>query len=253
MNLNKFVPCRNCPRRLKGAPSNIPQGFYYDKIQGTDVLIECKCHKEWRKNKDLNYKLRRANLTPEFTLGDYKGEKSIRDINALKVVAKDFERFRHKMIYLWGPNGTQKTSMVQALGKELIKQDYSVKYLLMQDLINTLMPDFNDKDEVKKELTQKYQQCDFLIIDEAFDKTKVTLYNSGYQIPFLDSFIRSYFDINKGSILFVSNKKPEEISEQGFGDSLQNFVQRNTRTSFLMFEDKYMDNANKLDRLSLFG
>lgn len=251
---DKFVLCRACPQRTKGKPSNIPLGYYYDTIGNQQVLVECKCHKEWREAKELSAKLKKANITPDYTFDDYKGTNSLQDLEALKSIAKKADFFSHKkMVYLWGPNGTQKTSMVQALGKELIKQNYKVQYLLMQDLINTLMPDFSADDEEKKRIAKKLQDNDFLIIDEAFDKTKVTLYNSGFQIPFLDSFLRTYFDTNKGSIIFVSNKKPEEIAQQGFGESLQNFVQRNTRTSLLMFEDKYIENANTIDRLGLFS
>lgn len=252
--MDKFVLCRACPQRTKGKPSNIPLGYYYDVIGNQQVLVECKCHREWREAKELSAKLKKANITPDYTFDDYKGTRSLKDLEALKSISKKADFFsRKKMVYLWGPNGTQKTSMVQALGRDLLVQNYKVQYLLMQDLINTLMPDFNADDEEKKRIAKKLQDNDFLIIDEAFDKTKVTLYNSGFQIPFLDSFLRTYFDTNKGSIIFVSNKKPEEIAQQGFGESLQNFVQRNTRTSLLMFEDKYIENANTIDRLGLFS
>ena len=254
INAKNFIMCRQCPARSSGKPSNIPLGYYYDTLDGTQVLRECKCHREWREARELNFKFKAANITPDYTFDDYKGVGSLQDLEALKSIVKKADFFSYKkMIYIWGPNGTQKTSMVQALGKELIKQNYKVQYFLMQDLINTLIPDFGTDDEEKKRIVKKLQDKDFLIIDEAFDKTKVTLYNSGFQIPFLDSFLRTYFDTNKGSIIFVSNKKPEEIAQQGFGESLQNFVQRNTRTSLLIFEDKYIENANTIDRLGLFS
>lgn len=246
--------CRNCPQRKNGKPSNIPSGYYYDTINGSQVLRECACHINWRKNQELEYNLEKSNLLTEYTFADYKGSQSIEDVKALEYMSEHFEKFQNrKIIYIYGPNGTQKTSMAQALGKELIKKNYKVQYTLMQELLNILVPDFNSEtDEAKKAVAKKYQEVDLLIIDEAFDKSKVTLFNSGYQIPFLDSFIRTRFDINKGSILFISNRKPEEISQQGFGDSLQNFIVRNTRGSFLIFKDQYIENASPIDRLSLF-
>lgn len=250
----EFIMCRNCPQRTQGKPSNIPDGYYYDTLNGVQILKECSCHVKWRKANEVYYKLINANLKDNpYGFEDYKGTRSLEDVRALEYMSQHFDKFlTRKMIYLYGPNGTQKTSMSQALGKSLIEQGYKVQYILMQELLNNLMPDFDETDNDKKAVIKRYMETDLLIIDEAFDKSKVTLYNSGYQIPFLDNFLRTRFEINKGSILFISNKKPEEISNQGFGESLQNFVIRNTRGSYLIFEDKYIENTCPVDRLSLF-
>ena len=250
----EFILCRNCPQRTNNKPSNIPNGYYYDEINGTTVLRECSCHITWRKERELEYKLEKSNLLSDYKFGDYKGSKSLEDVRALEFMANNFDKFKYKkMVYVCGSNGTQKTSMVQALGKELIKSGYTAYYTLMQELINNLMPDFSKDDDAAREaFLKKCREVDLLIIDEAWDKSKVTLYNSGYQIPFLDSFLRQRFELNKGSILFVSNRHPSEISTQGFGTSLQNFVTRNTQGSLLMFEDRYIENVNQIDRLSLF-
>lgn len=249
-----FIVCRNCPQRTLGKPSNVPAGYYYDTINGTQVLRECSCHITWRKERELDYKLEKANLISDYHFSDYRGTESLEDLKALEFMSNNFEKFRYKkMIYVYGPNGTQKTSMIQALGKELIKKDYTAYYTLMQELINNLMPDFGkDTDPAREAFLKRCREVDLLIVDESWDKSKVTLYNSGYQIPFLDSFLRQRFELNKGSILFVSNRQPSEIGSQGFGESLQNFVTRNTRGSLLIFKDRYIENANQIDRLSLF-
>ena len=248
-----FILCRSCPQRTNGKPSNVPNGYYYDTVNNVSILRECKCHREWRESHELDIKLEAANLVSDYTFEDYRGSQSLQDLNALKTVAEDFERFQYKkMIYLYGNNGTQKTSMAQALGKELIKRGYTAQYLLMQELINNLMPDFNAEGSVKEAFIKKCNSVDLLIIDEAWDKRKVTLYNSGYQIPFLDNFLRTRFELNKGSILFISNRRPDEIASQGFGESLQSFITRNTQNSFLIFADKYIENVNQLGRLALF-
>lgn len=251
----EFILCRKCPQRKLGKPSNIPNGYYYDTVNGIQILRECDCHITWRKARELDTKLEAANLVSDYTFDNYRGTQSLEDLNALKTVADNFEKFQYrKMIYLYGPNGTQKTSMAQALGKELIKKGFTAQYILMQELINNLMPDFDksvDK-EAKEDFIKKCSSVDLLIIDESWDTKKVTLYNSGYQIPFLDSFLRTRFELNKGSILFISNHLPNEITSQGFGESLQSFVTRNTQKSLLKFEDKYIENANQIDRLALF-
>lgn len=250
----EFILCRNCPQRTNNKPSNVPNGYYYDTLNGVQILRECSCHITWRKERELEYKLEKSNLVSDYTFSDYKGNKSLEDLKALESIADHFEKFKYKkMIYVYGVNGTQKTSMVQALGKELIRKDYTAQYTLMQELINNLMPDFSKEESAAKDtFLKRCKEADLLIIDEAWDKSKVTLYNSGYQIPFLDAFLRQRFELDKGSILFVSNRQPSEIASQGFGISLQNFVMRNTQGSLLLFEDKYIENANQIDRLSLF-
>ena len=105
--------------------------------------------------------------------------------------------------------------------------------------------------------------CDFLIIDEAFDLKKSTIFASGYQIHYLDNFIRNRFEINKKSIIFISNvlprdiasippSRPKEAPREGFGQSLQSLVERNVRESTLMFNDVWTENVNVIDRLGLF-
>ena len=101
-------------------------------------------------------------------------------------------------------------------------------------------------------MVRKALEADLLIVDESFDKSKLTLYKSGYQIPFIDRFIRERFEINKKAIIFISNKEPTQIEEQGFGFSLESLIRRNVRESTLNFFDTYIDNCNTIDRKGLF-
>jgi len=251
---NEFIPCRSCPNLTKGGPA---KGYYYDEVNGYQVIKECSCHKKWRKEQELALKLEQSNIRPDYTFDNYVGTKSLRDLNALKTVAENPDRFLYKtMIYLYGPNSCQKTSMVQSLGKELIMKDFTVMYTTMKDLISAIIVGSETFEDPAKEdkdyLLKKCTECDFLIIDEAFDKEKVKIYNSGYQIPYLDNFIRTRFEIGKKSIIFVSNKKQEEIESEGFGKSLQSLVERNTRSSTLIFNDVWSVSKNSINRFGLF-
>lgn len=248
---NKFIPCRNCPNRSKGGPM---LGYYYDKLNGFDIVKECDCHRKWRLEQEFNRELILSNINPDYTLDNYVGTKSINDIEALKTILMYPDKFIYKkMIYIYGPNGCQKTTMCQALGKELIKKGYSVQYQTMNEIITALVQSFDDPNQEQKDyLIQRCSNCDFLIIDESFDIKKVTLYNSGFQIPFLDNFIRSRFDINKKTIIFISNKKQDMIAKEGFGASMESLIERNTRQSTLFFNDVWVENANKIDRFGLF-
>lgn len=251
MCAKKFIQCRNCPNREKGGPN---PGYYYETENGYRVIKECDCHKKWREESELERKFEFAQVNTPYTFDDYRGFESKEDFEDLKYVANNFQKFCYKtMIYLYGPNGTQKTSMSQCLGKELIRSGYSVQYTLLNTLMNCLI-DIRDEDgdESSKNFIKRCQDVDLLIIDESFDSSKVTIFKSGYQIPYLDSFLRTRFEMNKKSILFVSNKKPSEIESQGFGVSIENLVKRNTIQSTLTFKDVYIDNVSTINPRGLF-
>lgn len=239
--MKRFIPCRKCAGNKK-------PGYIEKKIDNLPVLIECDCHLKWRKESELERKCIESNIRPDYKWEDYKGTQSLADLDCLKKYSKDFNKFIYKtMVYVYGPNGTQKTSMVQALGKELISNDYSVMYTSMNDLINSLISNYDvseEEAERKDFFLSKCSDCDLLIIDESFDPKKVTLYKSGYQIPYLDSFLRSRFEISKKSIIFVSNVKPSDIEKMGYGKSIEDFIRRNTSQSYLEFFDNYQRNCN---------
>ena len=247
--MRPFIPCRKCV----GKPGPKP-GYYYDMLDGFQVIVECDCHKNWKSQVEFERNLKISNINPDYEFKDYVGSKSIKDCKALEFMADHYEKFNYKtMVYLWGKNGCQKTSMVQTLGKQLISKGYTVQYTLMSDLLNALVKEFEDENSSKKEaFIKRCMNVDLLIVDESFDSRKVTIYKSGYQIPYLDNFIRNRFEIEKKSIIFVSNKKPNEIEEQGFGLSVQNLVERNTTQSFLKFEDEYIKSRGVPDRMGIF-
>jgi len=247
-----FIPCRTCPTR-DVSKASFMEGYYFDEVDGCKVLVECKCHKKWRETRELERKLVASNLITEYGFDDYKGTESIEDVKALKEFVNHFDKYSKSMLYIYGKNGTQKTSMAMAAGKELVGKGYKVQYVLMNNLLTSLVTDFDKKDqEVKDIFIKKCEDCDLLIIDEAFDKEKSVIYKSGYQVPFLDNFLRERFDINKKAVLFISNHQPSEITTQGFSGSLQSLVERNTKRSLLIFKDVYTENANQIDRLGLF-
>lgn len=250
--MNKFIPCRKCAKKKGPSP-----GFFY--VQNKDQLYvsECSCHKEWVERENRNRKLKEANLwDSEYSISNYVGNKSQEDALALKTYIDNFEeKFKDKMIYMYGLNSCQKTTLAMWVGKSLLDKDFSVYYTLMESLSVALLPDFNaEKVQMaeKEKIIDKAMNSDLLIIDESFDKSKLTLYKSGYQIPFIDRFIRERFELKNKAIIFISNKKPEEIESQGFGQSLQSLIVRNVKKSTLYFLDKYVENCNYIDRKGLF-
>ena len=156
------------------------------------------------------------------------------------------------VLYIYGPNGTQKTTMANYAGFKFLKAGKSVYYCLMNDLIKLLQK--ADRDETAQAKLDKISDVDLLIIDEAFDSKKVTVYKSDWQIPFLDTFLRNRIQTKNKGILFVSNVDIPFIAENHFSQSIQDLVDRNVKlyNGKLLFEDNYISSKNVINEEELF-
>jgi DNA replication protein DnaC len=80
----------------------------------------------------------------------------------------------------------------------------------MADLLSLLQTEtFNNGTE--SDLLNTLRSVDFLVIDDAFDPRKSTLYKSGYQFGFLDTFLRYRLETLGRATCFTSNVPVEEI------------------------------------------
>jgi hypothetical protein len=134
------------------------------------------------------------------------------------------KRFRSISLYLWSrKNGTQKSTVARWIGRQLIKGGLTSHMVLMSDLAVALTrKGFEDEDGW---LLERLDAVDLLIVDDAFDPKKITLYKSGYQLPFLDTFLRRRLEGLKKGICFTSNVPVTEIGSI-FGQSIQALVKR---------------------------
>lgn len=244
---NKFIPCRRCAHLPGPKP-----GFIY---VANDLTKEHECHQKYREKKLYSIRAKTSDLweNPPDIRETYKGERSLGSKDAFITYIDGFKSYRDKSVYMHGPNGTQKTSIAMWGGLELIKQGWKVQYILMYRLIALLTSSF-DKREEYEVILNKLKSADLLIIDEAFTKDKVLLYKSGYQLPFLDSFLRERIDVYRRGTLFISNKDSSEISGEGFGKSLQDLIIRNTFQTDLEFLDNHRANdINNFTSGSIFN
>ena len=255
----QFVPCRLCASKPGPKP-----GFYYITYPNSlqKGIKECECHRQYLLKEKLQLQAADAHIWPnafDYDIDrDYVGTKSLKDVIRLKKYVFEFSKFKDAMVYMWGPNGTQKTTLAHWIGANVLHQGYSVKYLLMQTLLMTISGFEKDETKQAEKLAEieKLKNVDLLIVDESFSKDKVTIYESGYQLPFFDRFLRERVEIKKKGIVFISNKPPGEIEKQKFSVSIQDFVVRNTSRSkgntCLYFEDNYMQTRSDFDPGSLF-
>jgi hypothetical protein len=249
--LDRFIPCSICSE-IKG-PEGMP-GYYYVKSDPPypDKIKECRCHLKWSQNNLLKLRSESTGIWAndmmlEYNpMSDYVGKQSRLSMKYLVTFASQFDKYRDVTFYLCGKNSTQKTTLAQWVGMTLLRSGYSVKFMTMNGLIESIQPNFGDS-RIKYGID--YSKYDCLIIDESFDVNKVSIYKSGYQFPFLDNFLRSRIEPGNLSTIFISNKMPAEISGEGFPLSIQELVVRNTvrKGTALLFEDNYEAVTSRFD------
>lgn len=229
MELEKFTPCGKCEN-----------GYIYSGDYA--VAHKCDCLKEYQKRQKLRIELTKANIPPDtiidYTIRHYIRGESFGEVKRLKFYVEHFDRFKDKQLYMWGKPGTQKTTLAFWVGKELIKKGYSVRYTLMNDLVKVLQKQGFEYDD---DMVEPMLKADCLIIDRAFVSDQVTLYKSGYQIPFIDNFLRHRIDQLQKSTIFISNVHVTHISDNGFGMDIQDLITRKTKPfdTILEFKDHY--------------
>jgi DNA replication protein DnaC len=265
--MKEFVPCRKCI----GKNGINPKGYIVKKVVAGDgktmveVAEECECHKAWREEAKLEAALQKANIAPDIMnipFDNYVGQKSRNNMERLRTFTtrsldpNEPSEIREKLaastIYIYGPNGTQKTTLAMRMGYEFLKKGKKVKYILMNDLIKMLMK--AERDEDIQAQIEKLTEVDLLIIDESFMKERVTIYRSGYQLSFLDTFLRNRIQSNKRGVIFISNISMDDIDKNIFGEGLIDLVKRNVtlNNGNMLFEDNYLDQKSEIQIESLF-
>lgn len=225
--------------------------FDISEVNGEKIFTETKEWKDYKKKKRTFYSLAESNIPPhvaDLTLDDYIGPDRDK-IDKLKLYTKKFEeKFNSVHLYFWShENGTQKTTTASIVGKLLLEQGFSVQFVLMSNLLSALS-EVKFKEELTEQI-EKYRNCDFLIIDDSFDKKKVTVYKSGFQIPFLDEFLRTRLEVQRKATCFSSNFSVDEIDLDCFGLSLKKLIKRNIKDPFLFSSSFELRNDFDIDDL----
>jgi len=241
---SKFNSCGKCNN-----------GYIYGQDRnGEEVVATCRCRKDFIKRKKIEIYIGTANLPPsviDYDISSYVGEDEKRNIPRIKEYIKNFrDKFHIINLYVWSKsNSTQKTTVVQWMGRELLTRGHSVRFILMDDLVKLLQK--SESYSVKEEIELKVRvlsSVDLLIIDDSFDKEKVTLYRSKYQLPFLDSFLRKRMEVFNKATIFTSNIPVNKIDKE-FGISIKSLIDRNT-SNLSGFKMEFIDGIWKKDNFS---
>lgn len=206
---------------------------------GETGYVETEEWKEFKTRKYLEDRIGNTGLRKDIvalSLNDYVGPDKNENLPKIKLYIDKFNsKYSDTHLYIWSSkNGTQKTTTASIIGKELLLRGYSVFFTLMSDLVKTLS---QESFEDSQHYLDRCRSSDFLIIDDSFDKKKVTIYKSGYQIPFLDTFLRNRLEIDRKATCFTSNTNVANIDEETFGKNLKNLMIRTVHE--FQFEDSY--------------
>jgi DNA replication protein DnaC len=165
----------------------------------------------------------------DYTLDSYLGDKDNPEYQKLITYRDKFDHmdFRFVNLYISGPQCTQKTTMMSALGIEMLWLGVDVKFIYAGDLIQVLLRNgaFN-KDSKYDDMANALRQYDLLLIDDIFDSKKSVYWknNADMIIVEWDRFLRYRRDNGKRTV--VTSNFPLGQVKQKFGESLGNLMTR---------------------------
>lgn len=242
------------PQYCSKCKDSVVKGYIQKRKRGTkdDTLVPCECLIEFRKQAKLELKFQESNLPLaciERTFEDYLGERSKSNIKILEYYIYNFQGHKfNPFIYLWGTQGTQKTTLASIVAKELIikfKRSLSVFYVEDMEILVKNFGSFKETDE-QKEFKERFLDDDLVILDEAFFNKYHTSV-SDYQLRNIKYALKHRLEVKRKPTIFISNVSPIDIKKNGFTDVIQSLIIRNCEKQILKFEDKCEDLQNDFD------
>jgi DNA replication protein DnaC len=116
-----------------------------------------------------------------------------------------------KGIFAYGKNGNGKTLCACAIGKEAIRQGFTVRYTFLGEVISCFVDSMYNQ-ELRDQIKQDILGVDFLILDD-IDKTFISE-NSKYVNSILDSIFRQRVQSNL-PVIMTANKTMSDILNSG--------------------------------------
>lgn len=182
---------------------------------------------------------------PKYGLDTYIGDDAGRNIPKLKKYCDEFEKsFLHVNLYLWSTvNGTQKSTCAKDVLVRIASKGFACFFVLMDDLIHSLM-DAEREEEVEQKVAA-WRDAPFLVIDECFTKGQVTLFQSGYQKAFINTFLKYRLETKHLATCFTANVPIDKIGET-WGAGMQSLISRSIPTP-MHFDDSLDESVFRND------
>jgi hypothetical protein len=208
--------------------------YRFEEIDGQEVAVPTE---EWKARLTM-LEAKRHLLSAgvgeavSYGLDTYIGEDQFNNIPKLKKYCNEFKtKYQHVHLYFWSKvNGTQKSTCARDMIVRLAKQGVKSKFVLMDSLIKTLVE--ADRDDDSRQKSREWLAADFLVIDECFAKGQITLFKSGYQLAFVNTFLKERLEIFRRATCFTANVPLEEIGQE-WGTGIQSLIDRSIPTPML--------------------
>ncbi len=199
---------------------------------GEETLTYTRAYREALRLYQARCSLEKAGVesgTMGRSLDSYQGADEPGNLRKLRIFLNGFpSKHRSTNLYLWSAwNSTQKSTTAKILAKEIFLQGYTVRFITMSELVLALKEETYAPDRYAS-LVEDCREVDYLVVDDSFDPKKMTLYKSGYQLAFLDTFLRTRMEMYRRSTCFTSNVDPALIGDP-YGPSIQALVARSVR------------------------
>jgi len=140
-------------------------------------------------------------------------------------------------LFIYGKNGNGKTLCACAIGKQALRQGYTVRYTFLGDVISAFVDAMYDSD-AKKQLREDILGVDFLILDDV-DKAYISE-DSKYIHSILDGLFRARAQ-NCLPVIMTANKPLQDIlqsDEEVFTRSLLSLFDESLLPVMFMGADK---------------
>lgn len=195
---------------------NIPQAKTNEEITAKKEPMIGFINNEG-KNPNITLSVRRSNLKEDFSFNNYVVGSSNKMAHAASIGVSKKPGEIYNPLFIYGKTGVGKTHLGQAVGRQVLEDDYTKKvlYIPCEGFLNDMVKSL--KTGKNLEFRSKYRNLDVLIIDDIqfISKWQET------QNEFFNTFNVLHND--KKQVVLISDRPPQEIT--GIEDRLRSRFQ----------------------------
>ncbi|MCD4756093.1 chromosomal replication initiator protein DnaA [bacterium] len=199
----------NVKTRVSNTPHHTKQNYEYfekGKTENSGKPSSKTLFSDLENVRELREKaITKAQINPKYTFENFVVGSHNRLAEAVSRAVVEELGSLYNPVFFYGNTGVGKTHLMQAIGNEVIKNDYrkEVVYVSIEQFLNELIASIRSKKD--QAFRDKYRQVDLLIIDdiqfvETYPKTQEALFHT----------FNTLYQSNK-QIILASDRPPNEI------------------------------------------
>lgn len=197
----------------------IPSPFIYKIIDGQEVALPNPEHEEYERKHKYDIFLKRSGIPTEYQKYTWDTIQGIppKTLKYCKQYADTFSNGGEINLYIYGQRTAGKTTLACVIGMSILQQGIEVCFIKAHSIQNLMLKcqGYNQDESARDEL-DRYLSCEFLIIDDAFDRSKSVHWKNSPELIISEwnDFIRERVQQEK-RLLFTSNIGIMSLREWG--------------------------------------